>query len=188
MAYTTKKSLLEAICRGDEISWHEFYGTYRPLIVVRGRDYKLSDTEINELVQAVMLRFFNRSKTFLYDRSRGKFRDYLGVMIYHCALNIIRQRPRNEVGYDGIEILEPENDQDRWRREWQLHILAMAMKQLKLRLEDSTFQAFELYAVQGEAPETVAKFLRIPVSMVYVAKSRAIVLLRKIVRELREEE
>lgn len=188
MAYTTKKSLLEAICRGDEVSWLEFYETYRPLIVVRGRDYKLNAAETNELVQAVMLRFFNRSKTFLYDRSRGKFRDYLGVMIYHCALNIIRQRRKNEVGYDGIEIAEPEDDQDRWGEEWQQHILALAMKQLRLRVEDSTFQAFELYAVQGEAPETVAKFLRIPVSMVYVAKSRAIVRLRKIVRELREEE
>ena len=188
MAYTTKKSLLEATCRGDEVSWHEFYGTYRPLIVVRGRDYKLNGTEINELVQAVMLRFFNRSKTFLYDRSRGKFRDYLGVMISHCALNIIRQRRKNEIGYNGFEIPEPEDDRDRWRREWQLHILNRAMKQLKSRLEDSTFQAFELYAVQGEAAENVARFLRIPVGTVYVAKSRALSRLRRIVRELREEE
>ena len=42
MAYTTKKSLLEAIRSGDEISWLEFYETYRPLIVVRGRDYHLN--------------------------------------------------------------------------------------------------------------------------------------------------
>lgn len=188
MAYTTKKSLLEAICRGDEISWHEFYETYRPLIVVRGRDYKLNGTEINELVQAVMLRFFNRSKTFLYDRSRGKFRDYLGVMINHCALNIIRQRRKNEIGYDEIDIPEPESSEDCWRREWRQHILSQAMKQLKLRLEDSTFQAFELYAIRGESPDIVAKFLRIPVGMVYVAKSRALVRLRKIVRELKKEE
>ena len=65
MAYTTKKSLLEAIRRGDEISWHEFYETYRPLIVVRGRDCKLNSAEIDELVQAVMLRFFDRSRTFV---------------------------------------------------------------------------------------------------------------------------
>ena len=49
MAYTTKKSLLEAIHEGDEVSWHEFYETYRPLIVVRGRDYKLNVAEIDEL-------------------------------------------------------------------------------------------------------------------------------------------
>ena len=49
MGYTTKKSLLEAICSGDEVSWHKFYEIYRPLIVVRGRDYKLNVAEIDEL-------------------------------------------------------------------------------------------------------------------------------------------
>jgi RNA polymerase sigma factor, sigma-70 family len=188
MAYTTKKSLLEAIRSGDEVSWHEFYETYRPLIVVRGRDYKLNAAEIDELVQSVMLRFFDRSKTFAYDRSRGKFRDYLGVMIYHCALNIIRQRRRNEVGYEEVELAEPENNHDRWLLEWQRHIMTLAMKQLKLQLEEVTFQAFELYALKGEPPEKVAKFLKIPVNMVYVAKSRSVARLRKIVHQLRKEE
>ncbi len=188
MAYTTKKSLLEAIRCGDEVSWYEFYETYRPLIVVRGRDYKLNAVEIDELIQSVMLRFFDRSRSFVYDRSKGKFRDYLGVMIYHCALNIIRQRRRNEVGYEEIEIAAPENDSDRWYQEWQRHVMALAMKQLKLQLEEITFQAFELYVVKGESPENVAKFLRIPVNMVYVAKSRAVARLRKIVSQLRKGE
>ncbi|MBS1369933.1 MAG: sigma-70 family RNA polymerase sigma factor [Lentisphaeria bacterium] len=185
MGYTTKKSLLEAIRSGDEVSWHEFYETYRPLIVVRGRDYRLNVAEIDELVQSVMLRFFDRSKSFVYDRTRGKFRDYLGVMIYHCTLNIIRQRRKNEIGCEELELAEP--DQDRWLQEWRQHIMALAMKQLKLELEDVTFQAFELYAVKGESPEKVAKFLKIPVNMVYVAKSRAVAKLRKIVKTLREE-
>lgn len=188
MAYTTKKSLLEAICSGDEVSWHEFYETYRPLIVVRGRDYKLNVAEIDELVQSVMLRFFDRSKSFVYDRSKGKFRDYLGVMIYHCALNIIRQRRKNEIGCEDIDLEAPGYGDDRWNQEWQQHILTLAMKQLKLQLEDITFQAFEFYAVKGESPEKVAKFLKIPVNMVYVAKSRAVAKLRKIVNQLREEE
>jgi len=188
MAYTTKKSLLKAICSGDEVSWHEFYETYRPLFVVRGRDYKLNVAEIDELVQSVMLRFFDRSKTFVYDRSKGKFRDYLGVMIYHCALNIIRRRRKNEIEHDKVELEAPELDKDRWHQEWQQHVMTLAMKQLKLQLEDITFQAFEFYAVKGESPEKVAKFLKIPVGMVYVAKSRAVAKLRKIVNQLREEE
>ena len=186
MGYTTKKSLLEAICSGDEVSWHEFYEIYRPLIVVRGRDYKLNVAEIDELVQSVILRFFDRSKSFVYDRSKGKFRDYLGVMIYHCALNIIRQRRKNEVDCEAVEL--EAYDHDRWQEEWRQHILTLAMKQLKLQLEDSTFQAFEFYAVKGESAEKVAKFLKIPVNMVYVAKSRALAKLRKIVNQLREEE
>ena len=187
MAYTTKKTLLEAIRSGDEVSWQEFYETYRPLIVVRGRDYKLNVAEIDELVQSVMLRFFDRSKTFVYDRSRGKFRNYLGVMIYHCALNIIRARHKNEVDCDENALEIPDGDDSCWHREWEQHILILAMKQLQLQLEEVTFQAFELYAVKGEAPEKVARFLKISVNMVYVAKSRAIRRLRQIVKQLREE-
>ena len=152
MAYTTKKSLLEAIRSGDEVSWHEFYETYRPLIVVRGRDYKLNVAEIDELVQSVMLRFFKRSQTFLYDRTKGRFRDYLGKMIYHCAIDIIHQRPRNQVACEEEEITEPAPDNDRWREEWHQHIMTQALSQLKHQLEEVTYQAFELYALKGESP------------------------------------
>ncbi len=188
MAYTTKKSLLEAIRNGDEVSWYEFYETYRPLIVVRGRDYKLNSAEIDELIQSVMLRFFNRSRSFVYDRSQGRFRDYLGVMIYHCALNIIRSRRKNEIGCGDGELEMPAEDDSRWHREWEQHILTQALKQLQLQIEETTFQAFELYAVKGEAPEKVARFLKTSVNMVYVAKSRATSRLRKIVKQLQDEE
>lgn len=187
MAYTTKKSLLEAIRSGDEISWLEFYETYRPLIVVRGRDYYLNSAEIDELVQCVMLRFFDRSRTFVYDRSKGKFRDYLGTIIYRCALNIIRGRRKNEIGYEELELMDETDARERWLEEWRQHTLFQAMTLLKLQVGESTFQAFELYAVKGEPPARVAKFLNVSVSAVYVAKHRAVIKLRKIVRQLQEE-
>ena len=186
MAYTTRKSLLEAIRSGDEIRWQEFYETYRPLIVVRGRDYHFNVAEINELVQAVMLRFFNRSQTFLYDRTKGRFRDYLGKMIYHCAIDIIRRRPRNQIACEEEAITEPAPDNDRWREEWRQHIMTQALSQLKHQLEEVTYQAFELYALKGEPPRKVAEFLKISVNMVYVAKSRAITKLRESVKQLQE--
>ena len=179
MAYTTKKSLLEAIRSGDEISWLEFYETYRPLIVVRGRDYHLNSAEIDELVQCVMLRFFDRSRTFVYDRSKGKFRDYLGTIIYRCALNIIRGRRKNEIGYEELELMDETDARERWLEEWRQHTLFQAMTLLKLQVGESTFQAFELYAVKGEPPARVAKFLNVSVSAVYVAKHRAVIKLRK---------
>ena len=61
------------------------------------------------------------------------------------------------------------------------------MTLLKLQVGESTFQAFELYAVKGEPPARVAKFLNVSVSAVYVAKHRAVIKLRKIVRQLQEE-
>ena len=38
MAFTTKKSLLAKVRAGDEISWQEFYDTYKPLMILVGND------------------------------------------------------------------------------------------------------------------------------------------------------
>ena len=45
MAFTTKKSLLARVRAGDEVSWNEFYETYRPLILLCGRDCGLTHDE-----------------------------------------------------------------------------------------------------------------------------------------------
>ena len=60
MAFTTKNSLLVKVRAGDEISWSEFYETYRPLIYLVGRDCGLNAGENEELVQLVMCEIFRK--------------------------------------------------------------------------------------------------------------------------------
>lgn len=188
MAYTTKKSLLEAIHEGNEVSWREFYDTYRPLVILRGSDFRLNAAELEDLMQMVLLDIFKSGKKFRYDRKQGRFRDYLRRIITHNAIDLIRKRKNCELCDIDLSQFEDEVSEERWLVEWQQHILKQAMEQLKLQLEDITFQAFEFYAIKEEPAENVAKFLKIPVGMVYVAKSRALAKLRKIVNQLREEE
>lgn len=71
MGYTTRKSLLEEIRSGNNISWFEFEQTYRPLILLRGQDYKLSDLEKEELCQQVLLDIFKGSSNFQYNPEKG---------------------------------------------------------------------------------------------------------------------
>ena len=51
MAFTTKKSLLAKVRSGDEISWLEFYTTYKPLILLCGGDCGLTQDEKEEVKQ-----------------------------------------------------------------------------------------------------------------------------------------
>ena len=122
MAYTTRGSLLSAVRRGDEIGWEEFYNRYKPLILQLGADLRLNPAEREELVQQVMLSFFNTSKTFVYDRSKGRFRDYLKRTIQNKACDIMRKRQDHTVSLEtecnSIENL-PAETEDRWEREWQ---------------------------------------------------------------------
>lgn len=50
MAFITKKSLLAKVRAGDEISWQEFYDTYKPLMILVGNDCGLTTDENDELV------------------------------------------------------------------------------------------------------------------------------------------
>lgn len=83
------------------------------------------------------------------------------------------------------EIYDP--PQKSWDEEWHRHILNQALAILRTQLELVTYQAFELYALKSLSPESVAKFLNIKVNMVYVAKSRALVKLKSIIKKLKEE-
>lgn len=190
MAFSTSKSLLSRIKQGDEIGWCDFYKTYRPLIILRGRDFRLSETEIDELIQETVIAVFRGREKFKYDPSKGKYRNYLRRVIDHRAIDIIRKRkPEINSPAEGLDLLMDEKQshiEEKWDTEWQEHIIKLSLDELKDKIESVTYQAFELYAIDGWAPAKVAEFLDISTSSVYVAKNRAVEALRKIISENEE--
>ena len=55
-------------------------------------------------------------------------------------------------------------------------------------MDEKTFQAFELYALECNPPRDTAKLLGLSVGSVYVAKSRCLKILREIVQRLNAED
>jgi RNA polymerase sigma factor (sigma-70 family) len=92
----TSRTLLSRIKQGDEISWDEFYRIYAPLIILCGKDYRLSNADIDELVQQTVLAFF-KDKNFTYTPQKGRFRDYLRTIIRHKAIDIKRKTNKRNV-------------------------------------------------------------------------------------------
>jgi len=193
MTFTTRASLISKICKGDEISWQDFYQTYRPLILLRGGDFFLSDDEKEELVQQVVIDIFKRTDAFKYDRKKGKFRSYLKTIVSHKAIDLKRMRKSNTVSVETDEFsIDDMPDTDVailnkcWDEEWQMHLMVQGLEELKTQVKPITFQAFELYALKDQAVEDVAKFLDISPNAVFVAKSRCVERLQKIIRDLEE--
>ena len=204
MAFTTKKSLLAKVRSGDEISWLEFYTTYKPLILLCGGDCGLTQDEKEELVQKVMCEIFQNDiigkydpdnvpshVVFKYDPAKGRFRHYLRKIIRYQAIKIYEQRRKHE-SIDAVDSPVrslPSNDEWKavWDDEWYKHVLHMAMTELKSRVQPETYAAFEMYAVQNRKVEDVASFLNLSVASVYTAKSRCISTLREIIKELEEK-
>ncbi len=189
MAFTTRGSLLSAVLRGDEISWQEFYDLYKPLILLKGGDLGLDPSEKEELVQLVMLSFFNSARTFRYDKSKGRFRDYLKTVIRNRAYDLMRKRQDGTVSMEGLEpvLAEiPAEAEDRWDREYREIVLAQAFEELKLRCDPTTLQSYDLFVRKALPAREVASMLGIKPNAVYQHKSRVEEMLSRIVKELDE--
>jgi len=189
MAFTTKASLLSAVRRGDEIGWRDFYDNYKPLILLRGRDLRLNQTEKEELVQLVMLAFFQQNKSFVYDRSLGRFRDYLKRIIHNKACDLMRKRKDGTVSIevDQMRIEEiPAEAEENWETEWRNHLQKEALKELRMRIEPTTYQSYHLFVVEGLPAKEVAQMLEIKPNAVYQHKSRVEEMLVEIAKTLED--
>ena len=204
MAFTTSKSLLVKVRNGDEVSWEDFYRTYKPLIWLCGGDCGLTTDEKEELVQKVMCEIFQKDiigkydidkvpekLMFKYDPQKGRFRHYLRKVIRYQAIKIFNQRKNNiSINAEDSIIQDiPSNEawDKAWDEEWYKHLLNMALVELKLRVQTETYVAFEMYALQNRAVDEVATFLNMSISSVYTAKSRCITTLKEIIKDLEDK-
>ena len=191
MAFTTKRSLLSKIKEGDAVRWEEFYRTYAPLIWIRGRDRNLTPSERQDLIQDVMVSMFSGIGHFKYDTAKGRFRDYIRKIIDRRAVDIIRKRDIAQSVGDDIEHAVDDHGRDdddkKWTDYWKEHVFTQALVELKGEIEPKTYQAFELYAIDGWSVAETAKFTGMSASSVYVAKNRAMEKLKDIISKLKEQ-
>ena len=200
MAFTTKKSLLARVRAGDEVSWREFFSTYRPLIILCGRDCGLTSDECDELVQQVMCEIFQKKilfkynldevpedLNFKYDPSRGRFRYFLKGIVRNQALKLYHKRGRLIPTEELPELPSEEAFDASWDIEWRRHLFTQAMQELRSHVRAETFAAFEMYAIQERPVKEVAGFLNMSVDSVYVAKNRCIANLRTIIEKLEKK-
>ena len=182
MSLTTNVTFLEKIIDGDEISWDNFSAIYSPLIRECGKQWALSEDECDELVQEVLITFFSNSKTFKYDRSKGKFRSYLRNTARKHTFAILKRRDADKL--PGNDSLLDYAFDEKWDAEWHNFLCAEALKILATEMEELSYRSFYMYVMEEIPPADVAAKLGISINAVYVNKSRALEHLRRTIRTL----
>ena len=179
---STHKSLLVRIHDGDEVAWQEFYRRYSPVIRYVGALYRFNSAECDDLVQSVMLKFFNAEKKFVWDERRARFRTWFAAVIRSQAVEYIRANSRARRELPPVDA-GSDPFADEFLDEWRKVMLAEALDALRLRVDAVTFQAFEMYALQHRDAAEVAEALGVTCDRLYVAKSRCLKMLKAIVAE-----
>ena len=181
---TTSKTLLEKISSGDEISWDEFYRKYAKVIKAVAK-YKGIEYDADDICQQVMMHFFKQSRTFKFDPGIARFRTYLGRIVSWKIADYYRKK--RETSSEELEVIPVDSETEKlYMDEWRKVIIAEAEEELKSRVSPETFQAYQLYAVQGRPVEKVAAFLECSNNQVYQAKKRCFAMMREILLKMNE--
>ena len=193
---TTRASLLLRIRDAEDAeAWAQFTQIYGPLIYRFARKNGLQDADAADLVQEVLRAVSKAIGTFDYDPQLGKFRSWL-FTVARYSMNRMRSLQRRQpagVG-DTATMARLENqsanhdEQEReWDEEYEQRLFEWAAQQVRQRVQEATWQAFWLTAVEGRSPREVAHKLAISVGSVYVAKNRVLSRLKSKISEIDDQ-
>ena len=189
---TTQPSLLVRIRDArDHEAWRQFVRIYGPVVYGYGRKRGLQDADAADLTQEVMRAVAGSVGRLDYDRRRGSFRGWLCTLAHHKLHDLMARRHRNGRGGEDTGMQDwlegqPAREEDfaLWDQEYERRLFARAADDVCGSLQDATWQAFWLTAVEGRAGKDVAGELGMSVAAVYVAKSRVMARLRDRIQEL----
>jgi RNA polymerase sigma-70 factor, ECF subfamily len=172
---STSASLLERISSGtDRGDWDRFVDLYTPLLVAWCRRAGMTDTDVADFTQDVLLVLIEQLPRFRYDASRS-FRAWLKTIL----LNAWRQRliKAGRIN-DQVTDLDQFADSDPGvlleETEHRDHLVRRALMLMQKDFEATTWKACWEFVVNSRPPSEVAAELGISINAVYLAKSRVL--------------
>jgi RNA polymerase sigma-70 factor (ECF subfamily) len=162
----------------DQAAWAEFVRRYGPKICGWCRQWRLQESDAQDVAQDVLVRLAAKLRSFAYDPSRS-FRGWLKTLTHHAWCDFVDDRRRcRGVGGDGPHLDELDSQEagqdliDRLNDEFDRELLDEAMARVQVRVAPHTWEAFRLTAVEDLPGAEAAKQLNMTVAMVFIAKSR----------------
>ncbi len=171
----TRISLLERIRDlEDGASWQEFDQIYRPLLYRYAMARGLDPEEAEEIAQQCMTAIAGGIKSF---ERRVSFRGWLHGMIDNKVKDQLRKR-KKEVEAKTHDFERPEGREGNpallWERQWNRTHLLYCINQVRNEVAPTTFDAFDMYVLQGIPVTEISERLDMSANQIYVAKHRVI--------------
>lgn len=182
---TTSETLLNRLrLPADEEAWTRFVSLYTPLLFFWAYKAGLRDSDAADLVQDVFCVLVRKLPEFEYDAGRS-FRAWLRTVLVNTLRN---NRRRVEVGSGpipaGSEPVAPEHLVDLEEAEYRRHLVARALDLMQVDFEPTTWRACWMCTADGIPATEVAASLGVTVNAVYLANSRVLSRLRRLLHGL----
>lgn len=164
MKYRTSNTLLMlARDKSNEAAWQTFSETYTPFFYSIIKSFHISHEDSQELAQDVILKVWNHLDTFLYDRSRCKFRTWVTRIVKNTAINFVNKKSSREtkknVSIDSESFLDLSQDSETdllAEKEWKLFIANKAWESLQGNVDQNKLAVY-LYCIEGHSAAQAAE-------------------------------
>jgi len=193
VGFETRQTLLQKIQSiYDENSWDEFDAIYRPYVTAVVRNFGLSESAIDDLVQDVMIRTWKGLPNFQYNPQKCLFRTWLSQICRNAVISFHRKRSSKQDRLTdndevALEQLTDENGIERLEKiaeeEWMVYIADLAWNNIKGRYQDNA-RSIYLMSLEGKSPRNIADSLGVAENTVYIYKKRLQIAMKKEIQML----
>jgi RNA polymerase sigma-70 factor (ECF subfamily) len=192
--FVTRASLLVRLRDvADSASWQTFVDTYGPLLHHYCRRRGLQDADAADVAQETLLEVVRAIRTFEYQPDVGRFRDWLGTLVFRRLARFYERQGRREtpvggdVATEGLRQMPAPAADPEWNDEFNAQLLRVALERVQPHFEPMTWRAFERVWLESRPAAEVARELGTPIHRVYRAKSRILKRLEDEIRTLAED-
>ena len=178
---------------GDQQAWVQFVSLYEPLLLRVMRQRGLQEADARDVTQQVIVAVMQAVARWRPDGAEASFRRWLFDIARKLALKFVQRAMPNHGparrGTGGTDMLdlcqslpEPEHRTvSTFDEEYRHALFQWAAEQVRTEFRDTTWQAFWRTSVLNEPIAAVAEDLGTTIGNIYVARSRVIARLRKMV-------
>ncbi len=171
---------------GDEQAWQDFVAVYQPAILEIARRRGLQAADGQDLLQDVLAKVVKKMESWDHAPQRGSFRGWLATVARNLVIDHFRDRAKQPAALEttimGACTIAPD-DEALFDMEQRRHLFRFAAQRCQSDFSVTTWQAFWRTAVQQEPVAEVAAALGLSPGAVYIARSRVMARLKKIVAD-----
>jgi RNA polymerase sigma-70 factor (ECF subfamily) len=187
MDHTSLSLLMKLRQQGDQEAWNRLVKLYAPPLKQWLRGFEVQEADADDLVQDVLAVVVKELPNFQCAEHAGAFRAWLRQVLVNRVRNFWRSRQHRPLATGASSVQERlkqlEDDASQlsqiWDEQHDREILGRLLEQIRPRFQPKTWDAFRRQMFGGQRADQVAAELGMPLSSVYVARSRVLAALRR---------
>lgn len=184
---TTSRTLLQRLKDpGDQEAWEAFHGLYAPLIEGYARGLGLGLDDAEEVRDDCLAALVEKLESFDYNPEKGGFQAWLRRLTQGRVIDRLRRvKMRSAEDQELHALTDPALSPDEvWLRTWRREHVRFALREVRTRVSEQSFQAFELLLLHGwEVPDVCVR-MGMNSNQVYKAKARVLDRIRGVLERL----